>query len=88
MYRTKLERLQAELAAGRDVAALEIVKGFGDLGADAEIIRRGWDAHANPWTYIGRGLNPEQLTADAVAAMRRRYRGAVLGSVPSSSVAR
>ena len=88
MYRTKLERLQAELTAGRDIDALEIVSRFGDLGADGEVIRRGWHAHGDPWHYIGRGLNPEQLTADAIAAMRRRYRGAVLGSVPSSSAAR
>lgn len=88
MYRTKLDRLRADLAAGRDIDALRIVKGFGNLGDDADVIRRGWHAHDDPWHYIGRGLNPEQLTADAIAAMRRRYRGAVLGSVPSSSVAR
>lgn len=83
MYRTKLERLQADLTAGRDIDALRIAKGFGQLGCDAEVIRRGWHAYEDPWHYIGRGLDPERLTADAVAAVRRRYRDAPPDRRPS-----
>lgn len=74
MRRTKLSVLQEHLSAGRDIEALRIAKGFPQLGDDAVVITRGWAAHTNPWMYIEMGRDPELLTADAIAAIRRRYR--------------
>lgn len=63
----------AALAAGKPAEAVRIAAGFPHLGQHKDRITKGWSAHRNPEFYRELGLDPAQLFADAVQAVRERY---------------
>jgi hypothetical protein len=71
---SKLSRARALLAAGDEVGALRIVARFPRLGAEKEVITRGWAAQQNPDFYRALGFDPDELVRAAVAAIRQKYR--------------
>jgi hypothetical protein len=70
---TKLSKVRALLAAGDETAALRIVARFPRLGAEKEVITRGWAAHQNPDFYTALGFDPAELVRLAIAAVREKY---------------
>lgn len=70
---TKISRVRDLMASGDEIGALRIVARFGRLGADAETIRRGWNAWTSPAFYRELGLDPTALVRAAIAAIRARY---------------
>lgn len=70
---TKLSKVRALVAQGRDLEALRIVAKFPRLGNEKETITRGWNAFNNPDFYRQLGRDPEQDTADAIHAMKAKY---------------
>ena len=70
---TKWSQVRALLVAGDEVGALRIVARFPRLGAEKEIITRGWAAHQNPDFYRSLGFDPTELVRAAVTAIRAKY---------------
>lgn len=71
----KLNRVRALMAAGDAAAALRIVAAWPRLGEHQLRIQRGWMAYTRPAFVREIGLGEAaSLVADAVAAMRERYR--------------
>jgi hypothetical protein len=70
---SKLSKVLAALADGRDIDALRIAAKFHDLGAEKVPITRAWAAHNHPQTYADMGHNPAALVAAGLDAIRRRY---------------
>jgi hypothetical protein len=71
--KTKLSTLREFMAAGDWRAALKLADSFGDLGIHKQQIERGWAAYTRPDFYREIGKNPEDLIADARAALVERY---------------
>jgi hypothetical protein len=71
---SKLSKVRALLAAGDETAALRIVARFPRLGAEKEVITRGWGAHQNPAFYRALGFDPAELVRGAITAIRAKYR--------------
>jgi hypothetical protein len=46
---------------------------FGDRSAETLTFKRGWSAHCHPEFYRQLGARPEELTAEALAAMARKF---------------
>lgn len=81
---TKLAKVRALLAAGDEVGALRIVARFPRLGAEKEVITRGWAAYQYPAVYEELGFDPDALFRDAVDAIRTKYgMGQIPGAAPS-----
>lgn len=70
---TKLSQLKAAWQAGDRAGALRIASKFGDLGAHADPIRRGWDASQRPDFYRQIKKDPAALIDAAYAALAARY---------------
>jgi hypothetical protein len=70
---TKLAALKARWDAGDRAGALAIAARFPRLDSDADAIRRGHDARLRPAFYRAIKRDPDALTADAYAALARRY---------------
>ena len=70
---SKLSKVRALLAAGDEVAALRIVARFPHLGAEKEIITRGWDAHPNSDFYRSLDFDPAEVVRTALATIREKY---------------
>jgi hypothetical protein len=70
---TKLSIVKNHLANGRIRDALRLAKSFARLGEHATAITRAWDALQRPDFYRELGMDPDQLVADGVAAMRARW---------------
>ena len=71
---TKISRVRELMAAGEETAALALVARFPRLGAERETITRGHAARSNPAFYAELGYDVDALVADAVAAIRAKYR--------------
>jgi hypothetical protein len=72
--RTKLSRLLELLAAGDEVGALAIAARFPRLGVEERvIIMRAHNAILRPGFYRELGLDPDELRAAGVAALRAKY---------------
>ena len=70
---SKLSKVRALVAAGDEVAALRIVARFPRLGAEKQVITRGWNAHQNSEFYRTLGFDPAELVRGAIAAIRAKY---------------
>lgn len=71
---TKLSRVVRALADGDVRTALRIAAAFPQLGKHKERITRGWAALQSPVFYRELGHDPDLLVADAVAAIKERYK--------------
>lgn len=70
---SKTDIVRQALIEGRDLDALRVAHTFRHLGDHKVTIQRGWDAHANPRFARSLGRDPDQLYADAIAALRLFY---------------
>ena len=70
---SKLSILRGFMTAGDWRAALRLADSFGDLGTHKTAIERGWAAIKNPGFYREINRDPDQLIADARAALVARY---------------
>ena len=70
---SKLSKVRALLPAGDEIGALRIVARFPRLGAQKEVINRGWAAHQNSEFYRALGYDPGELVRDAITAIREEY---------------
>ena len=71
---TKLSKMRVRWRpATRRGAARRIVARFPRLGAEKEIITRGWSAHRNPDFYRSPGYDPDELVRTAITSIREKY---------------
>lgn len=70
----KLDQLRAAWLQGDRLGALRIASRFFDSSAETLLFKRGWDAAQNPGFYRQLQLDPEQITAAALAALARKFR--------------
>lgn len=83
MKPTKLARLRAALAKGREIEALRIAAKFPILGDDKADITRGWAAYQAPGFYREIGRDPAKLVQLGVDAVRARYGIKKIAEIPA-----
>jgi hypothetical protein len=71
---TKISKVSAAWAAGDRIGALRIAARFFDRSADTKSFKRGMDAHNYPDFYRQVGKDPEQLLAEALENLVKRFK--------------
>jgi hypothetical protein len=70
---SKISKVRAAWAAGDRISALRIAARFFDRSADTKSFKRGMDAHNHPDFYRQLGKDPEQILAEALGSLARRF---------------
>ena len=68
----KVDKIRAAWVAGDRIGALRIAARFFDRSSATKAFKRGMAAHNHPGFYRQLGQVPEQIVADALAALQAR----------------
>jgi hypothetical protein len=69
----KVAKIRAAWVAGDRIGALRIAARFFDRSGATKTFKRGMAAHNHPGFYRQLGQVPEQIVADALAALQARF---------------
>ena len=69
----KVDKIRAAWVAGDWIGALRIAARFFDRSSATKTFKRGMAAHNYPTFYRQLGQVPEQIVADALAALQTRF---------------
>ena len=69
----KSAQIREKLAMGDHNAALRIASHFFDRSRDTKVFKRGWGAHNHPDFYRQLGQDPQQITAEAIALLKKNF---------------
>ena len=69
----KVAKIRAAWVAGDRIGALRIAARFFDRSSATKTFKRGMAAHNHPGFYRQLGQVPEQIVADALAALQARF---------------
>ena len=70
---SKCSNIREAWASGDRIAALRIAARFFDRREDTQIFKRGMDAHNHPDFYRQLRQDPDQMTADALHLLARKF---------------
>ena len=70
---SKCSKIREAWAAGDRIGALRIAARFFDRREDTQIFKRGMDAHNHPDFYRQLRQDPDQMTADALHLLARKF---------------
>jgi hypothetical protein len=71
---SKAGKIRSAWASGDKVAALRIAARFFDRSPDTKSFKRGMDAHNHPDFYRQIGKDPEQILAQALENLTKRFK--------------
>ena len=69
----KVDKIRVAWVAGDRIGALRIAARFFDRSTATKTFKRGMAAHNHPGFYRQLGQVPEQIVADALAALQARF---------------
>ena len=69
----KVDKIRAAWVAGDRIGAMRIAARFFDRSSATNPFKRGMAAHNHPGFYRQLGQVPEQIVADALAALQARF---------------
>jgi hypothetical protein len=70
----KVDKIRTAWAAGDRIGALRIAAHFFDRSAATLTFKRGMDAHNNPSFYEQLGKQPNQLLANALDLLEKKFK--------------
>jgi hypothetical protein len=70
---SKTDRIRTAWASGDRIAALRIAGRFFDRSIETKAFKRGIGAYNNPSFYRQLGTDPDQLLAEALEALARKF---------------
>ena len=70
---SKCSKIREAWANGDRIAALRIAARFFDRSEDTQIFKRGMNAFNNPEFYRQLRQDPDQITADALQLLARKF---------------
>ena len=70
---SKTDKIRAAWTAGDQISALRIAARFIDRSDATKSFKRGMDAYNNPGFYRQLGKDPDQIIADALSVLVKRF---------------